>query len=89
MDTNLALLLLFAPFAGFLLNIFFGKKIGKGGAGTLGTLAVATSFVVTLTFFLQVLNTGKPVMINLCEWLTLVNFKVNFGFSLISFRYYG
>ena len=82
MDTNLALLLLFAPFAGFLLNIFFGKKLGKGTSGTLGTLAVATSFVVTLTFFLQVISTGQPIMINLCEWLTLANFKVNFGFQL-------
>jgi len=82
MDTNLALLLLFAPFAGFLLNIFFGKKLSKGASGTLGTLAVATSFVVTLTFFLQVINTGTPVMIDLGEWLTLANFKVNFGFQL-------
>ncbi|MCO6147862.1 NADH-quinone oxidoreductase subunit L [Flavobacterium sp. NRK1] len=82
MDTNLALLLLFAPFAGFLLNVFFGKKLSKGASGTLGTLAVATSFVVTLTFFLQVINTGTPVMIDLGEWLTLANFKVNFGFQL-------
>lgn len=82
MDTNLALLLLFAPFAGFLLNIFFGKKLSKGASGTLGTLAVATSFVVTLTFFLQVINTGTPVVIDLGEWLTLANFKVNFGFQL-------
>jgi NADH-quinone oxidoreductase subunit L len=82
MDTNLALLLLFAPFAGFLLNVFFGKKIGKGASGTLGTLAVAASFAVTLTFFLQVINTGKPVMIDLFEWLTLANFKVNVGFQL-------
>ncbi len=71
MDTNLALLLLFAPFAGFLLNVFFGKKLSKGASGTLGTLAVATSFVVTLTFFLQVINTGTPVMVDLGEWLTL------------------
>ena len=82
MDTNLALLLLFAPFAGFLLNIFFGKKLGKTASGTLGTLAVATSFAVTLTFFLQILNTEKPITVNLFEWLTLANFKVNFGFQL-------
>ena len=82
MDTNLALLLLFAPFAGFLLNIFFGKKLGKTASGTLGTLAVAASFAVTLTFFLQVLHTGKAININLFEWLTLANFKVNFGFQL-------
>ncbi|MNK10923.1 NADH-quinone oxidoreductase subunit 12 [compost metagenome] len=82
METNLALLLLLAPFAGFLLNIFFGKKLGKTVSGTLGTLAVAISFVVTLVFFLQVNSTGKPVMVDLYEWMTLANFKVNFGFQL-------
>jgi len=59
METNLALLLLLAPFAGFLLNIFIGKKISRNLAGWLGTAAVAVSFAVTLTLFLQVLNTGE------------------------------
>jgi NADH-quinone oxidoreductase subunit L len=29
MDTSLTLLLLLAPFLGFLFNVFFGKSIGK------------------------------------------------------------
>lgn len=29
MDTSLALVLVLAPFAGFLLNVFFGKQLGK------------------------------------------------------------
>ncbi|WP_294822856.1 NADH-quinone oxidoreductase subunit L [uncultured Flavobacterium sp.] len=82
MDTNLALLLLFAPFAGFLLNIFFGKKLSRNAAGTLGTVAVAVSFGVTLSFFLQVVNTGEPIMVNLFEWMRLANFTVDFGFQL-------
>jgi NADH-quinone oxidoreductase subunit L len=82
MDTNLALLLLLAPFAGFLLNIFIGKKISRTSSGTLGTVAVAVSFAVTLYFFLQVNNTKVPVMINLFEWMQLANFTVNFGFQL-------
>ncbi|RYY22837.1 MAG: hypothetical protein EOO04_15095 [Chitinophagaceae bacterium] len=53
MDTNLALLLLLAPFAGFLLNIFIGKKISRNLSGVLGTAAVAVSFAVTLVFFLS------------------------------------
>ncbi|OIQ16002.1 MAG: NADH-quinone oxidoreductase subunit L [Flavobacterium sp. MedPE-SWcel] len=82
METNLALLLLLAPLAGFLLNIFAGKKLSKGLSGTLGTVAVAVSFAVTLFFFLQVNSTKEPVMIHLFKWMSLVNFDVNFAFQL-------
>lgn len=82
MEINLALLLLFTPFAGFLLNVFFGKKLGHGAAGWLGTAAVATSFAVTLYFFLQVLDTKTGIDITLFEWMRLANFQVDFGFQL-------
>lgn len=82
MDTNLALLLLLAPFAGFLINIFAGKKLSRNLSGILGTVAVAVSFVATLTFFLQVINTGQPVMVNLFQWMKLANFTVDFSFQL-------
>ena len=82
METNLALLLLLAHFAGFLINVFAGKKLGRSASGYLGTLAVAISFAVTLFFFLQVNSTKEPVMVNLFEWMTLVNFKVDFAFQL-------
>jgi NADH-quinone oxidoreductase subunit L len=82
METNLALLLLLAPFAGFLINIFTGKKLSLNLSGTIGSLAVAVSFAVTLFFFLQVNNTGNAVMVDLFEWMTLANFKVNFAFQL-------
>ncbi|AXG73554.1 NADH-quinone oxidoreductase subunit L [Flavobacterium arcticum] len=82
METNLALLLLLAPLAGFLLNIFAGKKLSRNLSGTLGTLAVAVSFAVTLFFFMQVSSTKEPVMVNLFKWMTLDNFSVNFAFQL-------
>lgn len=82
METNLALLLLLAPFAGFLINVFIGKKLSRNLSGTLGTLAVAVSFAATLYFFLQINNTGKPVMVNLFEWMKLANFTVDFAFQL-------
>ena len=47
MDTTLALVLVLAPFIGFLLNVFFGKAMGKTLSGTIGTLSVVVSFVVT------------------------------------------
>jgi len=82
METNLALLLLLTPFAGFLINIFFGKKLGHTGTGWLGTAAVAVSFATTLFFFLQILETKEAVIVNLGEWLSLANFTVDFSFQL-------
>jgi len=82
METNLALLLLFAPFAGFLINIFFGKKISRNAAGYIGTFAIAISFAATLFFFLQVSSTKVPVKVELFEWLKLQNFTVSFSFLL-------
>lgn len=82
METNLALLLLLAPFAGFLLNIFIGKKLSRNISGMLGTLAVAVSFAATLYFFLQISDTKTPVMVTLFEWMQLANFTVDFGFQL-------
>jgi len=82
MNTNLALLLLLAPFLGFLFNIFFGKKIGKSASGIIGTLTVAVSFVATLFFFLQINETKEAVQIELFNWIQISNFHVNFGFLL-------
>lgn len=82
MDTNLALVLLLAPFLGFLLNIFFGKSLGKNISGTIGTLAVAISFAVTLFFLLQINQTGQPISIHLFDWIAISNFNIEFGFLL-------
>jgi NADH-quinone oxidoreductase subunit L len=82
MDNNLALLLLLIPFAGFLINIFFGKKLGHSAPGWIGTAAIAAAFAITLGFFLQVLGDGKAIIINVAPWLTLTNFSVNFSFQL-------
>ena len=48
MEQNLALVLVLAPFFGFLANIFFGKKAGKGFVGLLGTLSILISFFEAL-----------------------------------------
>lgn len=82
MDTNLALVLLLAPFIGFLINVFFGKSLGKTVSGFIGTAAVVVSFIVTVLFFMQINQTGKPVQISLFDWISINNFKVDFGFLL-------
>ncbi len=82
METNLALLLLLSPFAGFLFNVFLGKKVSKGISGAIGTITVLVSFLLSICFFTQVYQNGKPVEISLFEWISVHNFKLDFGLLL-------
>jgi NADH-quinone oxidoreductase subunit L len=82
MNTNLALLLLLAPFLGFLFNVFFGKTIGKSASGIIGTFTVALSFAVSVYFFLQINQTQQAVQVQLFDWIQISNFKVDFGLLL-------
>jgi NADH-quinone oxidoreductase subunit L len=82
MDTSLTLLLLLAPFLGFLFNVFFGKSIGKPASGIIGTFTVALSFALSVYFFLQINQTHQAIQIQLFDWIQISNFKVDFGFLL-------
>jgi NADH-quinone oxidoreductase subunit L len=80
MDTNLVLILLLAPFLGFLFNVFLGKKAGKSIVGMVGTLSVAVSFAVTLYLFANA--SQEPVVINLFDWISIEKFDISFGFLI-------
>ena len=67
MDTTLALVLILAPLFGFLLNIFFGKQLGKTLSGAIGTLTVIVSFAVTLYFFLNITETNQAIQVKLFD----------------------
>ncbi|MGQ7946123.1 NADH-quinone oxidoreductase subunit L [Flavobacterium sp. WC2509] len=82
MDTNLALVLLLTPFLGFLINIFFGKALGKSISGIIGTLSIVISFAVAIYFFLQINQTKQAINIQLFDWIQISNFNVSFGFLL-------
>ena len=82
MDTNLAIILLLAPFLGFLFNIFLGKKVGNTFSGILGTATVFISFLLTLCFFTQLQQNNKIVEVNLFNWISVHNFSLNFGILL-------
>ena len=82
MDTSLALILVLAPFIGFLLNVFFGKTLGKSVSGVIGTLSVVVSFVISIVFFMQLNQTNKPIEVSLFDWIQISNFKLDFGFLL-------
>jgi len=83
MDVTLPILvLLLAPLLGFLINVFFGKSLGKSVSGIVGTLSVVVSFAVTLYFFLEVSSTRQPIQVSLFDWISFSNFKVDFGILL-------
>jgi len=82
MDTNLALVLVLAPFLGFLINVFFGKSLGKTVSGIIGTATVVISFLVTIFFFNQITTTEKAIQITLFDWIQISNLKINLGFLL-------
>ncbi|MBF2707093.1 NADH-quinone oxidoreductase subunit L [Flavobacterium soyangense] len=80
MDTSLVLVLLLAPFLGFLFNVFLGKKAGKSIVGIVGTLSVFVSFAMTLYLFGNA--NQEPVVINLFDWISIQRFNVSFGFLI-------
>src|SRR5690349_25074908 len=82
MEKNLALVLLLAPFCGFLFNVFLGKKAGKSISGIIGTLSVLISFFATTYFFALLQSTGQPVQVDLFQWISLEKFNIDFSFLL-------
>ena len=82
MDTNLALVLVLSPFLGFLINVFFGKSLGKTVSGIIGTASVVISFLITIFFFNQLTSTGKAIQVTLFDWIQISNLKINLGFLL-------
>ncbi len=81
MNTNIALVLVLAPFLGFLINVFFGKRLGKTLPGIIGTLSVVVSFIATFYFYGAIAAQADGIHISLFEWIQISNFKVDFGFQ--------
>lgn len=82
METNLALVLLLSPFIGFLFNIFLGKKVSRTVSGAIGTLTVVVSFLLSICFFAQLNQNGKAFELSLFDWISVHNFKLDFGILL-------
>nr|WP_314896278.1 NADH-quinone oxidoreductase subunit L [uncultured Flavobacterium sp.] len=82
MNTNIALVLVLAPFLGFLINVFFGKSLGKWLSGIIGTFSVVVSFIATAYFFSGIAAQPEGIHISLFDWIQISNFNVDFGFQL-------
>ena len=59
MNTTSLIVLLFAPLIGFLINVFFGRKMSKNLSGVVGTASVLLSFVITLLLFYRDWETDR------------------------------
>ena len=82
MDTTLTLLLVLAPFAGFLFNSIFGKKIKGDLSGYLATFLVLVSFIISTKFFIYINTGGSPIVVSLFKWINLSSFSIGMDFYL-------
>jgi NADH-quinone oxidoreductase subunit L len=71
------------PLLGFLINGFFGKKISKGLSGTVATLAVLASFVVSLLIFFELEHSEvKSHIVTVFSWINSDTLKIPFEFVI-------
>jgi NADH-quinone oxidoreductase subunit L len=73
------------PFVGFLINGFFGKNLPKNVVGTIGSMAVGLSFLVTVCIFFQFLKLppeAKPVEKVIFTWIASGTFSAQAAFLI-------
>ena len=69
------------PLLGFLINGFFGKKISKGLSGTIASLAVLASFIVSVLIFIELEhNPIKEHVVCVFSWINSDTLKIPFEF---------
>lgn len=81
---NYIYLTILFPFAGFLINGIFGKKIkNEKIIGLIGSTAVGLSFLVSLFSLFQLLSMPveeRSVVVNLFSWMNIGNLHISFGY---------
>src|SRR5271169_7083770 len=75
-----------APFVGFLLNGFFGKKINSEKlSGIIGAGAVGLSFAGAVSIFFEMLNSpveGRSHIVTIFNWITAGSLSINVAFQV-------
>jgi|AGTN01.3.fsa_nt_gi proton-translocating NADH-quinone oxidoreductase, chain L len=82
METTYIYLIILSPFAGFLINLIGGERLGKTIPGVLGTFTVTVSFITSLSCFFRILSTGQVITIHLFDWFTLNEIRIGLTFIL-------
>jgi len=73
------------PLIGFLINGLLGKSLPKGVVGTIGSLAVGLSFLVTVKIFFEFLQLpldARPVEKVVYTWMSSGSFQVPVAFLI-------
>ena len=81
--TNLVWLVPALPLAGALLLIVFGARIGEPRAGWLATLATASSFVVTVLVYFDLLgmpSEERSHVVRLFSWIPVGSLQIDLAF---------
>lgn len=69
------------PLVGFLINGFFGKKISKGASGTIASVSVLASFIVSVLIFIELEHSAiKENAVCLFSWINSDTLKIPFEF---------
>lgn len=74
------LILVFLPFFGFLSAALFGRSLGFKGAAIITIGCLFGSCLLSFFVFYEVGLAGSPVYIEVCRWIDLETFNVNWGF---------
>ncbi len=69
------------PLLGFIINGFFGKKMGKGLSGAIASIAILASFGLAVGVFMEVnASEVKSHVVNLFSWINSDTLKIPFEF---------
>ncbi len=80
---KLAALIPLFPLLGFLVNGFFGKKISKGLSGTIASLSVFASFILSVLVFIELQGSNvKENVVPVFSWINSGTLKVPFEFLI-------
>jgi NADH-quinone oxidoreductase subunit L len=85
---NLIYLAIVFPLLGVLINGFFGRRMPRKAVGTIASLAIFGSFLVSLTAFIQYMGASAgaygAVEVKVLPWLKLGALEINYGFLVDS-----
>jgi len=80
---KLASLVPLFPLIGFLINGFFGKKLSKGLSGTIASLSILASFVLSVLIFIELNGSAeKSHVIDLFSWISSGTLNIPFEFLI-------
>lgn len=81
--TKLIALIPLFPLLGFIINGFFGKKISKGLSGSIASLSILASFIVSVITFVELQGSAsKEHVVNVFSWINSETLKVPFEFLI-------